>query len=194
MTEIWKAIPGYEGLYEVSDQGRVRGLSRRVETRNRWGQIMLKTVVGTLLAGSRNKKGYRQIHLCKEGVYTTFRLSRLVAKAFIPNPENKPQVNHLDGDLKNNAISNLEWATNDENQRHSWAHLNRQQSGPEKRPVIASNKKETRYYPFIHAAAKDGISASHICKVLAGRGNTCRGFSWHYATPEEIQFYEGRAA
>ena len=96
MKEVWKPVVGYEGLYEVSNLGRVR----RVK----------------IIEPSRKKHGYMQISLTgSDGVRKSFRLHRLVAEAFIPNPDGKPQVNHKDEDTENNRARNLEWATAEEN-------------------------------------------------------------------------------
>lgn len=102
LEEVWKYIKGYEGLYQVSSWGRVK----RVNT----GRI-LKTIIG--------KDGYIQINLCKHGIQTRYKVHRLVAQAFIPNPQNKPQVNHIDEDKENNHVENLEWVTNQENMLHN---------------------------------------------------------------------------
>lgn len=192
--EIWKPVLGYEGLYEVSDQGRVRSLTRVVATINRWGQDMLKALSGCVLVGSRHAKGYRQVKLCKEGVLENFRVSRSVARHFIPNPENKPQVNHINGNTHEDKAANLEWVTNLENQRHSYECLGRKTPNYLKTPVIAERKGEIKYWSSMHEPAKYGIGASQVANMLAGRQKTCHGFHWRYATPEEIEFYERLAA
>ena len=89
--EEWKNIIGYEGLYEVSNMGNVRNVRRN-----------------TLLRFSKNQ-GYIQVYLYKNGIRTGFKVHRLVALTFIPNPDNLPQVNHKDEDKTNNSVDNLEW-------------------------------------------------------------------------------------
>jgi len=96
MKEIWKLVTGYEGLYEVSNLGRVKSV--------KFKKHRLKTLY-------KNKKGYLYTYLYKNGVREYWRVHRLVATVFIPNPENKPTVNHIDEDKLNNKVSNLEWAT-----------------------------------------------------------------------------------
>ena len=90
--EEWKNIIGYEGLYEVSNMGNVRNVRRN-----------------TLLRFSKNNYGYIQVYLYKNGIRNGFKVHRLVAQAFIPNPDNLPQVNHKDEDKTNNSVENLEW-------------------------------------------------------------------------------------
>ena len=95
--EIWKDVPGYIGLYKVSNYGRVKSVKK---------QLVLKT------CGSGNR--YKTVALCN-GMRKTFRLHRLVAAAFIPNPDNKPCIDHIDGDRANNHADNLRWVTYLEN-------------------------------------------------------------------------------
>lgn len=111
MLEVWKDIPEYENLYQVSNLGRVRSLDRTVY--NNGGEELRK---GTILKGgktSRNSK-YHYVGLSKDGKVTNKYVHRLVAEAFIPNPENKPTVDHVNRDTSNNTLVNLRWATYDE--------------------------------------------------------------------------------
>lgn len=103
MSENWKPIEGYEGLYEVSDQGRVRNIKRG----------------GRIMALSTVTHGYIVANLSKDGKTRSVLVHRIVAKAFIPNPENKEQVNHIDGIKSNNSADNLEWVTPHENILHA---------------------------------------------------------------------------
>ena len=107
MKEVWKSIEGYEGYYEVSNLGRVRSLKRKGYKN------------GTLKQGSSHTQ-YWVVVLCKDGKRITKLVHRLVAKAFIPNPDNKPQVNHIDSNRKNNRVDNLEWVTPKENSQHAY--------------------------------------------------------------------------
>ena len=110
-AEIWKPVACYEGLYEVSNLGRVKSLGRIDRFYRRWKSCILKPhTVG---------KNYLAVSLSNGGKVRSIRIHRLVAEAFIPNPSNKPQVNHKDGNKANNAASNLEWSTNSENQLHA---------------------------------------------------------------------------
>lgn len=101
LYQEWRAVPGYEGIYEVSHRGNLR------------------TVFGSPLK-IHTSNGYRRTILCAGGVmYKSWAIHRLVALAFIPNPENKPQTNHIDFNRGNNHVNNLEWCTHSENMRHA---------------------------------------------------------------------------
>lgn len=103
MNEIWKDIPGYENKYQVSNLGNVYSYKHK--------RILKPYVV---------RKGYLRVDLFDKNFTRRHqKVHRLVATAFIPNPENKPQINHIDGNTGNNVVTNLEWCTNDENQKHA---------------------------------------------------------------------------
>jgi HNH endonuclease/NUMOD4 motif len=110
----WKPVAGYEAFYEVSDSGEVHGIKRKVSTTK--GP---RTIAERKMATRVNNCGYTDIRLSSGGKTKTTFLHILLAKAFIPNPENKPEVNHKDGNKANNALSNLEWVTHSENMFHA---------------------------------------------------------------------------
>jgi hypothetical protein len=120
MEEIWKDIQGYEGLYQVSNLGRIKSLGRTIKRIGPKGKIFDRTYPEKVLKYGKDKKGYYRTVLSLDGINTTVKVHRIVAQTFIPNPENKPQVNHIDGNKTNNRIDNLEWCNNQENQDHSW--------------------------------------------------------------------------
>lgn len=116
MCEQWKPVQGYENIYEVSSIGRVRSLDRCVICND--GNK--KSCVGQLLRPHLNRNGYCVVHLRNDGVSHCMLVHRLVGIAFIPNDENKPQINHKDGNKTNNCVENLEWCTAQENMEHAW--------------------------------------------------------------------------
>ena len=117
MTVEWLPIKGYEGLYEVSNDGRVRSLDRTVSVRK--PDAPFKTIKGTEVK-QWSAHGYRYVSLMSNGKKHGLRVHRLVAQAFIPNPSNKPTVNHKNGDKSDNSVCNLEWCSYSENEIHSW--------------------------------------------------------------------------
>jgi len=119
--EIWKPILGYGGLYEVSNFGRIKSLPKIVKINYLRGDLILK--------GKDNGFGYLTVGLSKEKKCKRFYIHRLVAIAFVENKDNKPQVNHIDGDKTNNNILNLEWCNNSENGLHAYRILKRKTNG-----------------------------------------------------------------
>lgn len=115
MKEIWKDVIGYEGLYQVSNKGRVKGLQRL-----KWNG---KTycIIKEKIRKNVEFKGYRALILYKNAKQKRYLLHRIVAQAFIPNPKNKPQINHINGIKNDNRVSNLEWVSQLENNRHAWS-------------------------------------------------------------------------
>lgn len=110
----WKPIKGYEGLYEVSDVGEVKALKRTInqgKCHRTWEEHIVKFSV--------DGNGYFRTNLAKDGVNKTVKVHRLVAEAFIPNPSNLPEVNHIDGNKQNNHVENLEWCSRSENLKHA---------------------------------------------------------------------------
>ena len=101
--ENWKDVPGYEGLYQISNLGNVKSLYSN-----------------KILKPSIDKYGYTRFSATKDKIQKTLIIHRLVAKLFIPNPNNLPQVNHKDGNKKNNCKNNLEWCTDSDNKKHAY--------------------------------------------------------------------------
>ena len=115
--ERWKWVPDYEGLYAVSDEGRVMGMPK-------------KTHFGHIMETKQNHRGYEIVYLCKNNSKKSFAVHRLVATAFCENRESKPEVNHKDGVKTNNRASNLEWATRSENEIHAYRVLGKEPNRP----------------------------------------------------------------
>lgn len=142
----WKLIEGFDGIYSVSNYGEVRN--------NRTGKLMKPR---------KNEKGYLRIGLTTNGKQKCMRVHRLVAQAFIPNPENKPEVNHIDFDKENNCVNNLEWVTCKENSDHSFGNRKRSNEKNYKK-VSNTGEKHISYqngYYVVRMFGKN-ISANHL--------------------------------
>lgn len=158
--ELWKDIEDYEGQYEISSEGRVAN--------KRTGKVLKTFVCGS---------GYSEIILTKGSQRKPKLIHRLVAEAFIPNPEGKREVNHKNGDKFDNDISNLEWATPSENQRHSRRVLG---SKSYQRSVLCVELGRT--FVSIRAAANEfGLKSPLIWKCCNGFQITTGGYHWQYA-------------
>lgn len=178
MKEIWKNIEGYEGLYQVSSYGRVRSLDRMVtysDGRKRlFKGSMLKNMLGT--------NGYLYIVLSKSSEEKKVHIHRLVAEAFIPNPNNLPQVNHKDEDKTNNLVENLEWCTQAYNNCFG-TRLERQiekRSMPILQIDLETNQIIAEYPSANEAARKLNIHQGNISECCRGEQKTAYGFKWKY--------------
>ena len=171
MNEIWKDVDGYEGLYQVSDLGRVKGKD-----------IKAKNLC----------QGYHHVGLWKNNEVKSMKVHRLVALAFIPNPENKPCINHKDGNKLNNHVNNLEWCTYSENLKHAYdtglmkaawkgifgkdnfRSMPIYQIDPNTDGIIAE------YSAAMEAARETGIPQGNITKVCNGKRNIAGGYKWKF--------------
>lgn len=189
MREEWKDIEGYEGIYQVSNYGRVKSLDRQVS--NGKG---LKLQPGRLLSQSYNQKGYPIVYLSKNAKQKTITVHRLVALAFVKNIDKKPQVNHIDGIKTNNKANNLEWCTNSENQLHAYRlGLNyvTGRAGKPKRAVIQidiNTGEHISEHPSIAEATKSigFTSKSNIGSCCRGLKKTVGGYGWIYKDEREV--------
>ena len=178
MNEVWKDIPGYEGLYQVSNLGRVKSLER-VTARERL------LIAKERILQPAERKGYLLVAIGARGERKTYSVHRLVAQAFIPNTENKRTVNHKDGNKHNNAVSNLEWNTDAENMRHaiSTGLMKHQKNNKTSTPVAQYDKEMNliAVYPSMQEAARAGFSEPKVCLCCQGKNKTHRGYIWKYA-------------
>lgn len=184
MNEIWKDIKGYENCYQVSNLGNVRSVSRVIQSKNGHG-IMECTFQGKILSLGLNKKGYLSVGLSKNGKGKTYRVHRLVAEAFIPNPMNLPQVNHKDENTANNRVENLEWCTNKYNinygnwkKHQSEIRINHPRYSKRVKQ-IDEDGNVIMIFPSI-SEAKRITGISHIGTVANGKRNTSGGYRWEF--------------
>ena len=169
----WREIAGYEGLYLISDEGEVIALPKQVIGRNAYGEIVINKIEKQVKHHLRGKGGllYPAVTLSKDGKSKAYSVHRLVAEAFIPNPENLPEVNHKDENPLNCKASNLEWCTHQYNIEYSKAKSVAQYYDGE---LIAK-------YKSISVASKmTGIGRTSINNVLCGWAKTAGGYEWKY--------------
>lgn len=178
-SEIWKPVVGYEGLYEVSNTGKVRSLER-ITTVGRRG-------IGKELKQYLLPCGYLDVSLSNSGKIKHKRVHRLVADAFCENPDGKDEVNHIDGNKKNNSASNLEWVTAAENKRHCREVLGKINRNPNTEAANNACKKRVRcidtgaeYESITYAAKAIGVAQSSLSTHLLGKKQNCKGFVFEY--------------
>ena len=189
---MWKEIPDTDGLYFANEKGEIKSKERIRRYNSPFcgeGYYIRK---GRIKKKKKNAYGYPCVTIkYLDGSQKTIRVHQLVAKTFIPNPENKPQINHKDGNKENNCISNLEWVTNAENIRHAYAmNLNpgsrywegkRGKLHPNSKPVVMCDKEGNvikRFESIMLAAEDVGVSFSHIAACVRGERKTCGGYIW----------------
>ncbi len=186
MEETWKDVKGFEGIYQISNFGRLKVLKRKVFNEKYFGNVKWVEKKEKIMKLSNNTKGYLHTVLTdNEGKRKVVKVHRLVAEAFIPNPNNYVQVNHIDGNKTNNCVDNLEWCTNEYNMKHSW------RIGLRNEKTYFNIIKKIRQYDlegnFIKEwnSAKEieqqlGISVNMIRKCCNGKRNKTHNFIWKY--------------
>lgn len=138
MEEIWKDIPGYEGLYQASNLGRIRSLAHVVEYVKHYDDrdVVSKHHFKGKILSQNKSSGYLSCIFSVDGKAVYPLVHRLVASAFIPNPDNKPEVDHIDGDTTNNCVENLRWVTSKENTANSISKGEHTSQNPYKKKAI----------------------------------------------------------
>jgi hypothetical protein len=181
MQELWKAIKGFEGIYEISNLGRVKGLERVVICKN--GQP--KTVRERILSPKKSNSGYFEVQLQYAGKRKMQYIHRLVAETFMPNPEHKEEVNHIDENKTNNRVDNLEWVTRMENVHHGTA-LQRRVDKYKKRVYQYTKEGDfVKAWDCSVSCAEAGFSPCNIRRCCHGLYTQHKGYKWSYAPPTE---------
>ena len=204
MNEKWKPVVGYEGFYEVSDTGKIKTLGRTIQQKD--GRT--RTIKSKVMKDRTNNRGYHIISLNTGNSKKDHLVHRLVAMAFLPNPDNLEQVNHIDGNKDNNSVSNLEWCDQTHNMKEAYKLGLRKATLPvwddELRAKFSAIKKGTRNYSQMKKVIQYSLEGEYIAcyrnaedaakaigikdktgiyDVCTGRKNRkqCGGYKWKYA-------------
>lgn len=167
MNEIWRSAKDYEGLYEVSNLGRVRNV-----------------VSGVILKPVKDRDGYLQVTLYSQLPRKNFKIHRLVAQAFLPNHDNLPQVNHKDENKENNRVDNLEWCNAEYN--HNYGTRNARVGKAKSRVVYmyTQDDKLCGLWPSTNECERNGFNHALIVACCSGKRNLHKGFKWSYEPPK----------
>lgn len=193
---MWKSIQGYEGYYEVSDSGEVRSLDRYVADttgKHAGKNRLLKGSMMKLTEGktSRKEGGYLVVNLRKNHTSRVVPVHVLVARAFIPNPDNMPTVNHKDGNKLNNNVSNLEWVSYSENNVHALRTGLRSPRGNAIIQYTLDGDYVATYKSATEAARITGFSRGAISHCLNGRASQSFGYIWRKQSESQTTIPQG---
>lgn len=183
--EIWKDVPDYDGLYKVSNLGNVKRIAKTYFCGNNTKRVLEERLIVGDIANE-----YKRVELWHNRKHKKYLVHRLVAQAFIPNPDNKPEIDHIDGNPLNNMVKNLRWCNHKENinnpitlQRKSVAAMGNHMKGRfgalhhNSKKVLCIETK-TVYGGIAEAQRKTG--ATHISMVCCGKRKTAGGYHWQY--------------
>ena len=169
--ETWKPIAGYEGLYEVSDQGRVKSLGNDKSRKEK------------ILKPQKYRGGYLKVNLCKDGHKKTVKIHRLVAEAFITNPNNLETVNHKDEVKTNNVASNLEWMSRKDNNNYGTRNKRVAEALSKQVQMFDKSTDEllATFPSLMEARRVTGINHGNIYSCCKGKRKSAGGYIWRYA-------------
>jgi hypothetical protein len=179
MVELWRDVVGYEGLYQISNYGRLKSLSRVEHLVYSDGRQGVRNRKEKILNPSTDKDGYLITGLRRDGVQKTVKLHRIVAIAFIPNFDSLPEVNHKDGNKHNNTVDNLEWSSHQDNITHAVEtelrdgrgerNVNAKLTGEDVAYIRKNYTPRHKEFSAVALSNKFGVSATMIHNIMKGR-------------------------
>ncbi len=181
---IWKDVKGYEGLYQISNEGSVKSIARIVSVNS---SQKCRSVRENILKLNERPNDYLFVDLSKNNVAKIHSIHVLVALHFVPNPDGKPEINHKDGNKKNNNDWNLEWSTKSENARHTYDVLGRKGFKSAGKVVYCYNQDLTliKQYPKVSAVEMEGFNSRSVATAARTRKVNYKGFVWSYTPLHE---------
>ena len=191
--EEWRDIKGYEGLYQVSNEGRVRSFDRIIKQKTKLANYKIFTMKGRILKTASVNRGYLAVQLWKDGIAKMRLIHRLVAEAFIPNPDNLPQVNHKDEDKENNFVfinedgsvnlekSNLEWCSEKYNANFGTAIARRVEKQSKQVDQLDGVTGELiRRWESTNECGRNGYTQSSVSQCCRGLRKKHKGYIWRF--------------
>lgn len=176
MEEIWKDVKGYEGIYAISSYGRCKSLQAKLG----YGRMEDKDGI-MKIENIKHHNGYCTIKLTVNKIKKTARIHRLVAEAFIPNPNNYPFINHIDGNKLNNNVENLEWCNHQQNMEHASKHKLINQGIKRKIKQLTLDNVEIKIFNSIREASKEtNVNRDSISLCLKGIQHKAGNYKWEY--------------
>lgn len=173
----WRDIKGFEGLYQCSDEGEVRGVERQMAP-SRGNKPRIKKSVKLKLV---DHKGYLQVRLYKNGKQYSYLVHRLIAETFLPNDDPTKEVNHINECKSDNRVCNLEWISHIENVNHATCQERKVKNNKQRCEVIQLTKSGefvAEYNSFKEAKRKTGINSTNISLCTRGKRKTAGGYKW----------------
>jgi hypothetical protein len=185
--EVWKEIKGLEGFYEISNLGRVKSISRVVKSSIQKNGFRITKE--KIKPSQNNGNGYLQLYVQINNKRKIYYTHRLVALAFIPNPNNKPEVNHINGDKSDNRVENLEWCTRKENINHAFdlGLMKNRKTGKRVKVLQILEDNIVLWDSISDASNSLKIDSSSISKVCKNINKQAGGFKWRYYNPKEAR-------
>lgn len=176
MKEIWKDINEFNGLYQISNFGRVKSLSRWHKNNSNTGYMSKEKIIKPRI----NRDGYLQVCLYKEGKSYTRNVHILVAKAFIPNPLNLPQVNHKNENKLDAKVNNLEWCTRKYNMNYGTRTIRSAQKRSKRVFQYTKDGRLVKEWPSLQSCNEFGFNFKNISACCKGKRKTHKGYKWSY--------------